>query len=134
MKALFTHLKWQQAELSHQLLTTEQQLENMAQKIDLIQQEIAKSSGVAIFIRPEIEMARVNFITQQQQQQDELTIHKTSLLSEHTQLELQQTRLNIELKMLEKHQEARLKKQHRQSLLTEQNSLDEWILQRRGVK
>ncbi len=134
MKALFTRLKWQQAELSQKLLAIEQQLENMAQKMDAIHQEIASSSSVPALIRPEIEMARVNFITQQQQHQDELTIRKTTLLSEHAQLELQQTRLNIELKRLEKHQEARQKNQQRQSLLTQQNNLDEWTLQRRGVK
>ncbi len=134
MKALFTRIKWQQAELSQKLLMIKQQLENMAQKKDAIQLEIANSSAVPALIRPEIEMARVNFITQQQQQQEELTIRKAALLSEHTQLELKQTRLNMELKMLEKHQETRLKKQHQHALLTQQNNLDEWVLQRRRVK
>lgn len=130
MKALFSKLKWQQQELSHQLLTIKQQVDEVAQEMEVIHEKISEPYTISTFILPEVEISRANFITHQQQQHKALSLRETALLSEQTQLKAQQTRLNIELKMLEKHQETKQKSQHKQILLTQQNTSDEWILQR----
>ena len=83
---------------------------------------------------PELEIARVHFVTQQEHHQHELKIKKTALVADQNAFKLQQTRLNTEMKMLEKHQEAKLKTQQQQTLLTQQNNNDEWTLQRRESK
>ena len=133
MKALLTRLKWQLYDLSQKQLNIEQQLVVLEKKSHSIQQKIISSCIMPALIVPEHEMARSHFMTQQQQQQDELTLSKAGILSNQTALKQQQTRLNMELKMLEKHQEAKLNIQRQHALLTEQNNRDEWTLQRREL-
>ena len=134
LNALFTTLKWQLHDVSNKMLSIEQQIVNLEQKLRLNQQKTSNSCTIPAFILPEQEMARSHFLILQQQHQDELMINIAALQSEQLALTLQQNRLNTELKMLEKHQEVKLKTLKQQTLLTEQNNSDEWVLQRRYSK
>jgi len=130
LRALMTKLQWQLSELSQQLVPLEQQLATLEQQLDENQQKVIKACVIPAFILPEREIARLHFMIHQQQQQDELNTTKTALLSQQATINSQKIRLNIELKMLEKHQEGQLKNKRRQMILTQQNENDEWILQR----
>jgi len=126
LDALFTKLKWKLHELCNKLLSIQQKIESLEQDLLLNQQKTSNSCAIPTLIMPEKEIARSHFMTLQQQRQ-------AALQSEQKVLIAQQTRLNMELKMLEKHQAATLKTQQQQTWLKEQNTSDEWILQRRDT-
>lgn len=119
MKALFKKIKWQQQKLTHELFMTTQHLESITQDLHAAMNKMS----VPILILPEMEMARMNYIIQKQQQHDELTIRKTVLLAE-------QTRLNIDQNLLEKHQHTKVENQRLRAKQVQQNTMDEWVLQR----
>lgn len=132
LHSLTTKLAWQLNELSHNLHLIEEDILFLKQQLDNSRQKISSTCTIPAFILPEQEMARVHFVRQQLQQQDELKTKKAALLAEKNTLTSQLTRLKTELKMLEKYQEAKHKIQQQHILLTQQNNSDEWVLQRRG--
>lgn len=131
LQALMTKLQWQLRALDEQLQTLEQQLEALELQCQENQQKITNACAIPAFILPEREIARLNFMICQSQHQDELNTRKTELLSQKAMLTTKKIRLNTELKMLEKHQENKLKSKQQQTALAEQNKADEWVLQRR---
>ena len=132
MNALFTKLQWQLQEVCQTLLDLEKEMSVLDKEITDNQQKIFNSCIIPAFILPEQEIARVHFMTLQNKNQEQLHTRKTMLLAEQTTLQREQIRLNTELKMLEKHQNGKLKIQQQQALQTQQNNSDEWILQRLG--
>lgn len=131
LNALFIRLKCQRHELHQRLLSIEQQISILEQKLHEHQQKISNSCIISALILPEQEIARVHFITHQQHQQDELTVSKATLLASQKALKSEDMRLNTELKMLEKHQETKRHIQQQKAVRTAQNNRDEWTLQRR---
>lgn len=132
LSALMTKLQWQLNELNQQLLVIEQELKHLEQQVQENQQTILNASKTPAYILPEREIAGLHFIMAQQQQQDELKASRTDFLTQQSTFTAKKIRLEMELKMLEKHQENQLKAAYQQALLTEQNNTDEWVLQRRN--
>jgi chromosome segregation ATPase len=131
LHALMTKLQWQLTALEQQLQTLEKQLDAVELQCQENQQKITNACAIPAFILPEREIARLNFMICQSQHQDELTTKKTDLLSQKRTLTEKKIRLNTELKMLEKHQENKLKILLQQTALAEQKKADEWVLQQR---
>ena len=132
LHALMTKLQWQLSSLHQQLLTLEQQIATLDKQLNEHQQKMLNACAIPAFILPEREIARLHFMLHQQQLQDGLTTHKNALLSQFATLNSRHTRLNTELRMLEKHQENQLKNQQQKLVLKQQLLIDEWVLQRRG--
>lgn len=130
LNALSTKLKWTLHGLGNKMFSIEQQDAILEQKIDSTLQKISSSCTMSALIIPEQEIARSLFMTQQHQYYDELMNKKADLQSNKLTLKNQQTRLNMELKMLEKYQKTILKNEQHHARQTSQNNSDEWVLQR----
>ncbi len=130
--ALMTKLKWQLNEVQQQMLTLEIQLKQIEERLQENQHNIFNASLPSSFILPEREIAGLHYIMNQQQQQDELKVCKAELLAEQDKLKIRKIRLDTELKMLEKYQDNQLKASQQQALVIQQNTTDEWIVQRRS--
>lgn len=131
LTALMTKIQWQLSNIQQQLQNVNQQILDLDSQLDETQQRITSASVAPRMIVPEREIAGMHFIMGQQQIQDDLNANKSELLAQQAQLNTKQLRLETELKMLEKHQNNQLELQRKQALLTEQNNMDEWIVQRR---
>ena len=123
-------LKWSLHGLGNKMFLIEQQDAILDQKIDSTLQKISNSCTMPALIVPEQEIARSLFMAQQHHYYDELINKKADLQSNKHALKNQQTRLNMELKMLEKHQKTILKNEQHHARQTSQNNSDEWVLQR----
>ncbi len=128
LHALSTKLASQLHNLEHRLLKTREEITHYRQNISTIQQKLATSSSMPAVIIPEQEMAHMHFMMQQQQQQHELQTKILSLQSDEEDLQLEQVRLNTQLKLLERKQSVREQIQHHQTMLKEQHQRDEWVL------
>lgn len=131
LTALMTKIQWQLAGIQQQLQSLEQQISTLDSQLNAAEQKIAGASRTPQVIIPEREIAGLHFIMGQQQIQDDLKANKSELLAQQTTLNSKKLRLDTELNMLEKHQNNQLEQQRKQALLTEQNNMDEWIVQRR---
>lgn len=131
LHALMTKLQWQINEILQHVQSLNQSLEQLEKEMQVIQQAIDKAYVIPSVIRPEQEIARLHFIIGQEQQQEKLKGEKNHLISQKNNLENRKNRLNIELKMLERHQEKQSQKKHRDLLTSQQNFSDEWVLQQR---
>lgn len=129
--ALTRKITWQLQEIEHQLLAFNQELTNLDQKIQENQQKILISCTIQAFILPEQEIARLNFMLNQQQHQDDYTSQKTRLVSQQELLKARHTGLKKELKMIKKHRNAQLKEKQQQDLIAQQFTSDEWFIQHR---
>ncbi|MDI9817552.1 MULTISPECIES: hypothetical protein [unclassified Legionella] len=130
--ALMNKLTWQLNDLVQELHSIDEQYTTLQTALLNTKQQVDNACSTPAIINPEQEIIRLNFIIQQQQKYEKLTIEIKAIESQRTQLQARQLRLNTELKMLEKYQE-------RQSALTrqklagvEQHAIDEWVLQKRS--
>lgn len=133
LTALMTKIQWQLTGIQQQMQQVNQQITDLDSQLDETQLRITSASVAPRVIVPEREIAGMHFIMGQQQIQDELSASKSELLAQQAQLTTKKLRLETELKMLEKHQNNQLEQQRKQALLTEQNNMDEWIVQRRTI-
>lgn len=131
LQALMTKLQWQLTDLDKQLQALDLQLEHLETMLDDNQQKIDKACATPALIVPEKEIARLNFIIAESQKQDSLTLSKTELQSQKSRLTTRKIRLNTELKMLEKHQSNQQTNERLKGIVTEQNNMDEWVLQQK---
>ena len=128
LDALSTKLTWQLNELSQPMSVIEQQLVVLEQQVQTSQQHIINASEIPTTILPEQEMARLQFILHEQQQQDTFNTRKTALSSELTTLQAKHLRLKTELKRLEQYQDNQRQDLQQQALLTQYKQADEWSL------
>jgi deoxyribodipyrimidine photolyase-like uncharacterized protein len=130
--ALMTKLKWQINEVEKQLQTIEHEINSFDLQLHDIQQKIINASKTSKYILPEREIAGLHFIISQQTLQEELKQKLTEHNFQHKTMNSKKIRLETELKMLEKHQNNQLKMEEKSALLIEQNTIDEWIIQRKN--
>ena len=129
--ALMTKLQWQLSEITQQLIPIEQQLDTLEQQLIENKKKVEEAFAIPAFILPERDISRLHFMMSQQQKHDRLNTEKHVFMSRKATLNARQTRLNIELKMLEKYQHNQSKTKQQHLLLKQQNLSDEWVLQRR---
>ncbi len=128
LDALSTKLTWQLNELTQSMSVIEQQLAVLEQEYQTSQQRIINASEIPTTILPEQEMARLQFILHEQEQQDTFNTRKTALNLELTTLQAKQLRLKTELKRLEQYQENQRHHSQQQTLLAQYKQADEWSL------
>lgn len=129
--ALIKKVQWQLNDLNQEQGLIEQEIALLAKKITDNQQKIDEASNISAFILPEQEIARLNFILRQQQDQEVIKANKMALISQQTSLASRKKRLVIELTLLEKHQHNQSILQKKESNRIQQNNADEWALQSR---
>lgn len=131
LSALMTKLTWQQDELILHLQTSENKSQELLLQIQKIEQELHDNTFGSLIINPELEINRLNFITQKHKTKDELAciLQDQQLLQIKLKDKLQ--RVKTELKMLEKYLEKQAVAEKIQYLQSQQNAMDEWVLQKR---
>ncbi len=134
LSALMTKLAWQRDELQTHLHTVEEEFIKVKQQLEEIEQKVSQSSArYSVEINPEFEMTRFNFITQLQNQKDELAEVLKNQEDLATQLSDKLLRVKTELRVLEKYLEKEQVHQRKQQEKAQEQSLDEWVIQRRNA-
>ncbi|MFJ1268016.1 hypothetical protein ACD661_05565 [Legionella lytica] len=130
LSALMTKLNWQLNALNLQLHEIQDQLQQVRQEMEALDEQIQQAGVTSLIINPDFEINRLNFITQQQEQKEELNMTlKQHQDTEHAVQEKMQ-RIKTELRMLEKYLEREQAELQEQQKKAENNALDEWVIQR----
>ena len=131
LTALMTRLTWQNNELSIHLQAAETESQTVLQQIQVLEQKINESCIASVNINPELEINKLNFLTQQQEKKEELLM----ILKNHQALEAKLKdkllRIKTELKMLEQYMEREEHAARQHQMKSQENSLEEWVLQKR---
>lgn len=131
LTALHTKLNWQINELSLHLHATEKESVTVRHQIEELEQQINQTCISPLIINPELEINKLNFLTQQQEKKDELTMILKNHQAVETKLKDKLQRVNTELKMLERYIERERLDHQRQQKKIQENALDEWAIQKR---
>lgn len=131
--ALMNKLSWQLNEVSQALQTITNEQANL-QKTDAgLQKQLQKACATTTIIYPEQEISRLHFIMHKQQQSEHLKLKMKELEAQQAQLEERKIRLHTELKMLDRYQEKQQEKALANEIYRQQNTIDEWVLQRKEL-
>lgn len=132
--ALMKKLAWQRDELHTHLYATNDELIKINQQLEEITREFSQSAmRNSVMIHPELEVTRLNFITQLHNQKDELAEQLRNKEKLATKLNDKLLCVKTELRMLEKHLEKEQANQRQQQEKAREQSLDEWVIQRRNT-
>lgn len=131
LQALMTKLNWQLNELNLQMQEVQAQLQSVNQHIQEIDDKVSKASLNSLTINPELEINRLNFVTQLHEQKDQWLSESRSHLEAENKLKEKIQRVKTELKMLEKYLEKEKTSQQEQQKKSEDNAMDEWVIQKR---
>lgn len=131
LDALTTKLIWQRDELTLHLQASEKKSQELLLQIQEIEEALHDNNFGSLIINPELEINRLNFITQKHKKKDELTcaLQDQHLLEIKLKDKLQ--RVKTELKMLEKYLEKQAAAEKIHHLQSQQHAMDEWVLQKR---
>lgn len=131
LTALMTRLNWQNNELSVHLQAVENESQLVRKQIKDLEEKINQSCISSLIINPDLEINRLNFLTQQQEKKDELLM----ILKNHQALEQKLKdklqRVKTELKMLEQYIEREQLLLKEQQIKAQEHMLEEWVLQKR---
>ena len=130
--ALISNLEWQLNDLHQEQLILDEQGLKLDKTLQLEHDIWLKASVIYQVILPEQEMARLQFMLNQEQKKDALNEEKKRLLSQQEALTSRKNRLNLELKMLEKYQANQAKVDLHQMIVKQQNATDDWAMRERS--
>lgn len=131
LSALLTRLTWQNNELAIHLQAAEQESLIVMQQIKELEQKIEHSCIPPRIINPELEINKLNFLTQQQEKKEELLMILRNHQALITKLKDKLQRIKTELKMLEQYVEREQQTHNEELLKAQEQALDEWVLQNR---
>lgn len=135
LNALMTKLNWQNNELTSQFEETQRKASHYENQINALSTQIDQSSITSTtkqnIINPEIEMSRLYFITTQQEKIAKLTSCFQEQLALEAQLKEKIQRNKTELTLLEKYLKREEQTQQLHLKKKEEQSMDEWALQKR---
>lgn len=131
LNALLTKLNWQLNELNLNLHEAQNQSQAVTQKIHEVAEGMNQAGLTSLVINPDLEINRLNFLTQQQERKEALT----NTLKNHQELENKLNdkiqRVKTELKMLEKYLAREESCQKAQQQKAHDNAMDEWVIQKK---
>lgn len=133
LTALHTKLNWQISELSMHLQVAEKESVAVMQQIEALEQQINQTCISPLIINPELEINKLNFLTQQQERKDELVMILKNHRVVEAKLKEKLQRVNTELKMLERYMEREHLAQQEQQQKIQEKALDEWAIQKRDA-
>lgn len=133
LKALMSKLNWQLNELNLHLHAAQSQVHALSAQIQTIEQQLNQARPKSLLINPELEMSRLNFVTQEANKKEELSAELKNHQDRENNLKERIQRVKTELKMLEKYLEREASSDHEQQKKAQDNALDEWVIQRREL-
>lgn len=131
LNALMSKLNWQLNELNLHLHESQTQSQSLTAQIQAIDGLINQARPKSLVINPELEMNRLNFMTQEANKKDELSAELKNHQDVESKLKEKIQRVKTELKMLEKYLEREESSHHEQQKKAHDNALDEWVIQKR---
>lgn len=131
LNALTTQLTWQKNEVTFELTAAEQEEQALEQQLKEFNLKLAQSSSSSQFINPELEINRMNFVMQLQQQKAEILSLLKAQQELIAKLNEKLQRIKNELKMLERYLERKEELAQRNQRKSEEQSVEEWVLQKR---
>lgn len=131
--ALMNKLSWQLNEVSQTLQTIINEQANLQEADAELQKQLQKACATTAIIYPEQEITRLHFIMHKQQEREHLKLEMKELEAQQAQLEERKIRLHTELKMLDRYQEKQQEKALANEISQQQNTIDEWVLQRKEL-
>jgi hypothetical protein len=131
LNALMTKLNWQKNELELHLQAAESESLKLLEQLKEIEQTLNKSCSTPLIINPEFEINRLNYITQQHIQKEDLGLILKNHQALETKLKDKLQRTKTELKMLEKYLARESLKQIELQNKMQEQALDEWVIQKR---
>lgn len=129
LKAMMIKLSWQHDELLTQLHHLDASRQKTIDALNAVQLTISQSKVTLNTINPEVEINRLNFITFNYQQHDELRLRLNEYDTQKLRLDEQFKRIKTELKMLEHYTERQTNDLKQQQMKKEEHAMDEWALQ-----
>jgi chromosome segregation ATPase len=131
LTALMTRLKWQNNELSFHLHSAEEEMHRITLHIKEMDQRIEHSCISSLIINPELEINKLNFLTQQHEKKNELLLVLKNQQDLITQLKDKVQRIKTEQKMLERYMERQQQEYKEQQTKAQEHTLEEWVVQKR---
>lgn len=132
INALMTQLTWQENELRTHLQAAENESLLLMKHLQEIETQLNQSRIAPLRINPEFEINRLNFITQQQEQNDALVIDLKNNQILETQLKNKLLQVKTEMKVLEQYLEREASAHKKQQSKAQEQALDEWVIQKRN--
>lgn len=129
LKAMMIKLSWQQDELLTQLHFVNASRQKTIDTLNAVQLTISESKLTLNKINPEVEINRLNFISSNYLQQDELRVRLKEYDAQKLRLDEQFARIKTELKLLEQYTERQAKYLKQEQVKKEEQAMDEWALQ-----
>ena len=131
--ALMTKLNWQKNALTLELQKAEQDSQNLYEQINNLDRTVHQAYNSSMGIIPELEINRLNFITQQQERKGKFnSLFKNNQALEQ-KLRDKLLRINTELKMLEKYTNKETDQLKKEQHKIAEYQLEEWVLQKREL-
>lgn len=130
LAALGTQYRWKINALYQAMQSIDTQCAELENNLCQSQAKLQLTQPKPQTILPEQEIARMHWVTNEQQQQAALTRSKQALIEQQTTLEAEHLQLNIALKRLEKYQDKQAITAQQQAAFYHQKSADEWALRR----
>lgn len=129
LKAMMIKLSWQRDELLTQLHFVNASRQKTIDTLNAVQLTISESKLTLNKINPEVEINRLNFISSNYLQQDELRVRLNEYDAQKLRLDEQFARIKTELKLLEQYTERQAKYLKQEQVKKEEQAMDEWALQ-----
>lgn len=129
LKAMMIKLSWQRDELLTQLHFVDASRQKTIDTLHKVQLTISESKLTVNTINPEVEINRLNFISLNYLQQDELRVRLNEYDAQKLRLDEQFARIKTELKLLEQYTERQAKYLKQEQVKKEEQAMDEWALQ-----
>jgi len=130
LRALMTKIQWQRNELFQQQQALETQGQQIEELLSASQTRTEQACAQPARLLPEQEMARLNFMMNEQQEQARLYSQQQEIQAGQHSLTEKIRRLDTELNMLERYQEKQKEQARHSRVLAEQQRADEWTLLR----
>ena len=132
LNALMTKLTWQENELTNHLQAAENESLLLITQMQEIEEQLNKSCVAPQRINPEFEINRLNFITQQHEQNDSLVLDLKNKQILEIKLKDKLLRVKTEIKMLQRYLKRELITQRKLQNKVQEQALDEWVIQKRN--
>lgn len=128
LESLSKKLTWQLHDLNGLIQDIKQRIKRVESEFLACDEKIKQVNQIPEHILPEQEMARLQFILHQQQQQDNLSTQKIDLTAQYDVLQAKQLRLKVELKRIETYQQQQNESRRQQAQIAQYKQDDEWSL------
>ena len=131
LNALLTQLNWQKNEIALQINIIDKECNQLAQHIEHLDNKLNEVCPRSKIINPELEISRLNFMLQQQEEKRIIAERLKQQEIQKDQLHHKMQRIKTELKMLELYLTRKQQQLQHEQTKAEEFALDEWVLQKR---